>query len=159
MSGVKRWLKKDTGRVKIIVTSVPFVPDSKNKESNDKWGGYEEQRIELLEHIEKHQIERVMFFSGDIHASMSLELVSPTGLKIMSVISSSFFWPYPHPSSRSYKTRGVVKGGSSGDFEITNSSKVVTDDNFTKLKISLDSVDIQVFSRKGKLLDKSKRTF
>ncbi|UCE64605.1 MAG: alkaline phosphatase family protein, partial [Nitrospirota bacterium] len=75
MNALKRWLNDNSGRVKVIVTSVPFVPDSAS-ESGDKWSGFSEQRNEILTHIEKNQIPRVVFFSGDVHASMSVELIS-----------------------------------------------------------------------------------
>ena len=93
MRALKRWLNDGSSRVKIVVTSVPFVPDSAAGESRDKWSGFQKQRKELLEHIEGNQIHRVVFFSGDIHASISLQLISPSGLRVSSIVSSPFFWP------------------------------------------------------------------
>jgi alkaline phosphatase D len=147
---LKRWLKDGSGRVKIIVTSVPFVPDSASDESQDKWAGFQKQRIELLEHIERHQIKKVVFFSGDVHASLSIELISPSRLKIVSVVSSAFFWPYPHPSSSHFRTTGTIDGGRAGKFRLANSSRVVGDDNFTKINISPNKIEVEVFERKGK---------
>ncbi|AWZ02862.1 MAG: alkaline phosphatase family protein [Rhodobiaceae bacterium] len=159
MSALKRWLKDASGRVKIVVTSVPFAPDSAQSESKDKWSGYHAQRVELLEHIETHQIERVVFFSGDIHASLSLELVSPTGLKVHSVVSSSFFWPYPHPSARHFRTKGTIDAGQAGVFSLANPSKVVGDDNFTRVEVAPQGMEISVYGRKGELMDRSVRQF
>ena len=149
MKALKGWLGDGSGRVKIIVTSVPFVPDPASDESTDKWSGFQHQRIEVLEHIEKNQIRRVMFFSGDVHASMSVELVSPSDLKIVSVISSPFFWPYPHPSARHFKRSGSIDGGRAGRFQLTNPSRVINDDNFTRLKITRNKVEVTVYERKG----------
>jgi len=147
---LKRWLKDGSGRVKIVVTSVPFIPDSASDESQDKWAGFQRQRIELLEHIERHQIKKVVFFSGDVHASLSIELISPSRLKILSVVSSAFFWPYPHPSSSHFRTTGTIDGGRAGQFRLANSSRVVGDDNFTKINISPNQIEVEVFERKGK---------
>ncbi len=147
---LKRWLKDGSGRVKIIVTSVPFVPDSASDESQDKWAGFQRQRIELLEHIERNQIRKVVFFSGDVHASLSIELISPSKVKIVSVVSSAFFWPYPHPSSSHFRTTGTIDGGNAGQFRLANSSRVVGDDNFTKININPNQMEVEVFERKGK---------
>lgn len=159
MRALKRWLTDGSGRVKIVVTSVPFAPDSDSDESGDKWSGFHAQRVELLEHIEKHQVRRVVFFSGDVHASMSLELHSPSNLKIHSVVSSSFFWPYPHPAARYFRTRGTIDGGRAGTFTLANPSKVVCDDNFTRLKITPRQMTIEVFLRKGKRASRVLRRF
>jgi len=149
MRALKQWLTNQSGRVKIIVTSVPFVPDSEG-ESSDKWSGFKKQREEVLGHVEKNQIKRVVFFSGDVHASMSLELISPSDLKIISVISSAFFWPYPHPSARHFKTKGIIDGGKAGKFRLANASRVIGDDNFTRLNIDLNGIAVDIFERKGK---------
>jgi alkaline phosphatase D len=149
MNALKNWLYDNSGRVKVIVTSVPFVPDSSG-ESNDKWSGFSKQRNEILRHIEKKQIPRVVFFSGDIHASMSVELISPSNLKIISVISSPFFWPYPHPSARHFKTTGKIDGGKAGEFRLSNASRLINDDNFTRVKIDLKKVEIDIYERKGR---------
>ena len=149
MRALKRWLVDQSGRVKIIVTSVPFVPDSEG-ESSDKWSGFKKQREELLGHIVKNQIKRVVFFSGDVHASMSSELKSPSNLKIISVISSAFFWPYPHPSARHFKTKGTIDGGKAGIFRLSNASKVISDDNFTRVNIDLKGIAVEIFERKGR---------
>lgn len=149
LSELKSWLKNGSGRVKIIVTSVPFFPDSASSENMDKWFGFSAQREELLAHIEKNQIQKVVFFSGDVHASFSAELVSPSGLKLFSVISSAFFWPYPHPSARHFKTKGSIEGGSAGTFCLENVSRVIGDDNFTRVDVTPKDLTIRVYGRKG----------
>ena len=149
MDALKQWLNDNSSRVKVIVTSVPFVPDSTG-ESGDKWSGFSQQRNQILGHIEKNQIQPVVFFSGDVHASMSVELISPSNLKIISVISSPFFWPYPHPSARHFKTKGKIDGGQTGEFRLANASRVINDDNFTRVKIDLKKVIIDIYERKGR---------
>ena len=150
MRSLKRWLNDGSGRVKIIVTSVPFVPDSAASEGEDKWSGFHNQRIELLEHIERNQIRKVVFFSGDIHASLSIELISPSNLKMCSVVSSAFFWPYPHPSARHFRTSGTIDGGQERKFRLANASRVIGDDNFSKITVSPTQIEVEVFERKGK---------
>jgi len=152
MNAMKRWLRDGSGRVKIIVTSVPFFPDSASGEDRDKWSGFQEQREEILGHIERHQVKKVVFFSGDVHASFSAELLSPSGLKLISVVSSAFFWPYPHPSARHFKRRGFIDGGKAGKFELQNVSRVVGDDNFTRVNVSPSQIEVRVFERKGRLV-------
>ncbi len=159
MRALKGWLNDDSGQVKIIVTSVPFAPDLGVEESKDKWAGFQSQREEILTHIEKNQIRKVAFFSGDVHASLSIELISQTNLKIISIISSAFFWPYPHPSARQFQTKGIIDGGQAGHFRLANSSKIISDDNFTKVTVRLTQIEVETFARKGKRLEKKTHKF
>ena len=159
MNKLKRWLKDESGRVKIIVTSVPFVPDSASEENPDKWSGFQEQRQEILRHIARHHVQKVVFFSGDVHASFSGELVSPSNLKIITVVSSAFFWPYPHPSARRFKLTGDIDGGSAGKFTLENFTRVVSDDNFSRVRVTPTKIEVNVFGRKGKLKHEKVHTF
>ena len=149
MESLKRWLGDRSGRVKVVVTSVPFFPDPSEAENRDKWSGFEAQRNELLGYIEDRQVRRVVFFSGDVHASFSGELVSPSGLKLVSVVSSAFFWPYPHPDARRFKLSGTIDAGSAGEFRLANFTPVVADDNFTRVRATLTGLSVDVYSRKG----------
>lgn len=156
---LKRWLSDGSGKVKIVVTSVPFFPDAANDEEKDKWSGFPDQRKELLTLIEEKSINKVIFLSGDIHASMSSELISQNGVKVISIISSAFFWPYPHPSAKKYKLRGSIDGGAAGEFTLHNVSKMISDDNFSRLNITPDRVTVDVYSRKGKLITSNEHQF
>jgi len=147
---LKRWLANGSGLVKLVVTSVPFFPDSTGGEGDDKWSGFAAQRIALLEHIEKNHIEPVVFLSGDVHASLSIELHSPSGLRLYSVVSSAFFWPYPHPSARHFRRTGTIDGGRAGPFRLAATTQVVNDDNFTRLTITPSRMIVQVYERKGR---------
>jgi alkaline phosphatase D len=156
---LKAWLKNGSGRVKLIVTSVPFFPDVGKGENADKWSGFPEQRVALLEWIEHHQIRPVVFLSGDVHSSMSAEIVSPSGLRVYSVVSSAFFWPYPHPGTQHFQTKGTIDGGKAGLFTLENVTKVVSDDNFTRLDISLNGMRVEIFERKGESVSKAEHAF
>jgi len=150
MQALKRWLGDGSGKVKIVVTSVPFFPDTSSEKDKDKWSAFKMQRQEILSHIDSRQIEKVVFFSGDVHASFSGELILQSGIKIVSVISSAFFWPYPHPSARKFKLKGVIDGGSAGECALANFTPIVGDDNFTKVRVTPSQMQVEVFERKGK---------
>ncbi|MFT6864379.1 MAG: alkaline phosphatase D [Akkermansiaceae bacterium] len=156
MKTLKRWLADGSGRAKIIVSSIPFFPDA-TSESSDKWSGFPEQRKEILTHIESKKISKVVFFSGDVHSSFSAQLTSPSGLKIHSVVSSAFFWPYPHPHERDFKITGTIDGGAIGSFKITDKTKVISDDNFTRVKVTTTGISTEVFERKGKKIQGLKK--
>lgn len=149
-NALKRWLNDGSDRVKIVVTSVPFFPDSRG-EGKDKWSGFQKQRNELLNHIERNRIPKIVFCSGDVHASLSGELISTTDNKMISVISSAFFWPYPHPSAKHFQRVGTIDGGDAGTFRLSNFSPVVSDDNFTRLRVTPTQITVSVYGRKGAL--------
>ena len=131
---------------------MPFFPDFAVYKGLDKWSGFPNQRAEILSFIEEKKIAKVVFFSGDVHASFSLALESPSGLKVHSVISSAFFSPYPHPLERYFDLDGDIDAGGAGTFKVIQKSSVCSDDNFTRLKIQLNGFTAEVFSRKGKRL-------
>ena len=159
MNALKRWLSNGSGRAKIVVTSVPFFPDSDSDENTDKWSGFQRQRNEILGHIERNQVKKVVFFSGDVHASFCAELISPTNLKIISVVSSAFFWPYPHPSARRFRLRGSIDAGAAGVFNLAKASRVISDDNFSRVRVTPTQIRVSVFGRKGKLRNESVHRF
>ena len=86
---LKRWLNDGSDKAKIIISSVPFFPDPASSDNADKWSGFVGQRDSIISYIEDNQILHVAFFSGDIHATLSVELELPSGNKILSVVSSA----------------------------------------------------------------------
>jgi|GEM_PF-210499 len=160
LSALKEWLANESGRVKFVVSAVPFFPDLKS-DSEDKWAGFPQQRNEIIELIQHKQIKRVVFLSGDVHASLSAELVSPDdpNFKIISIISSAFFWPYPHPQARSFILSGKLPIISEFSYEVVNADSVWSTDNFTRVTTDLNSLQVQVFSRKGELLSSKLHSF
>jgi alkaline phosphatase D len=157
LSSLIRWLKKDTGLVKLIVTSVPFY----ESESNDKWHGFIEQRDKILETIRNSNVKRVVFVSGDVHASMASELINANSpkFKVISVVSSPFFWPYPHPNRRSFKRKDAIKTGTGEKYEVQAGSKVYATDTFVRMEIDLKGVDVGFYGRKGRLLEQTSFSF
>ncbi len=151
------WLADGSGQVKCVVTSVPFFPDPiSSSDGEDKWAGFLRQRDELLDLVCEEEIPRVVFLAGDYHFSMKSELSSPDkpGFKILSIISSSFFWPYPHGSLRSYQVSGPLATLSDHNYEVVNSSAAVATDNFTRVTVDREQLGMEIFSRKGDLLGK-----
>ena len=146
MDALLNWLSETPNKVKVIASSVPFWESA----SEDKWSGFIEQRDKILHHIDSNKIRKVLFLSGDVHASMSSELISPN-TKIVSVVSSAYYWPYPHPGKKKFILSGPIDTNLAEEFRVRNASKVYSTDNFTRLQIDVEQVRVQVFSRKGKL--------
>ncbi len=152
LDALKKWLSDESGRFKFIVSAVPFFPDTK-KESKDKWSGFPSQRAEILDWIREKKIKKVVFLSGDVHCSMSAELTTPKDeeFRIISIISSAFFWPYPHLKRRAFKINGEIRTNSSLNYKV-EAEQVYSTDNFTRVTAKTNSLQINVFSRKGDLL-------
>lgn len=158
MGALKHWLADGSGRVKVIVTSVPLLPDFRHP-SDDKWSGFIAQRDEILNFVYDQRVRRVVTLSGDVHCSMSVELTSMNDpdFKVISLVSSPFYWPYPHPSRKSFQLEGPLTSQSPYGFRLSNGGPIVTTENFTRMDVSSDQVDVTVFGRKGEVLVPSRR--
>ncbi|MEM7167717.1 MAG: alkaline phosphatase D family protein [Planctomycetota bacterium] len=150
LDALKAWLSNDSGRVKIVVTSVPFFPDPRGQ-SRDKWSGFPVQRSEILEYVAEHEIPKVVFLSGDVHCSLSATLTQRNnpGVKLISIVSSAFFWPYPHESARDFQLEGEIDAGDAGRFDLAVEDLVYSGDNFTRLSVTPEQVSVEVYQRKG----------
>ncbi len=162
MGALLNWLGDDSGKVKIIISAVPFFPDTE-KENEDKWSGFRHQRDQIIAFIRNRKIKRVVFLSGDVHCSLAAELNIGTAdkpLKIYSVISSAFYWPYPHMKRRHFKLTGhVASAEHENAYLLGKVSEVYSGDNFTRLKITPKTLDVKVFQRKGDLMQKTRFQF
>jgi len=103
-------MQEDYGnRPKFIVSSGVFVPNEidtagdgfwsrRNKDNSDTWTAFPQTRNQVLKTLLKHNIENVIFLSGDIHCTniCEIEINGIAGEKIhaWSVTSSPFYWPY-----------------------------------------------------------------
>jgi len=158
MDDLLKWLQNDSGHVKFIVTSVPFFPDIKTDIKNgkgDKWSAYLKQRDEIIEHIRSHQLKKVVFLSGDVHCSMAAELdigsANGTPLKIYSIISSAFYWPYPHMKRNQFQLTGFVASSQDQQaYALGKISEIFSGDNFSRIHVSNKEIKIEVYERKGK---------
>ncbi len=153
------WLGDSSGRVKLIASSVPFFPDVEG-DGSDKWTGFRRQRAEILDHIFRRKVPRVVFVSGDVHCSFVAELTATgrRGPKVTQIVSSSFFWPYPHTGSREFRRDGrldVPRGGAA--YRVSGPPEVLATDNFARLDVSPDAITVRYFGRKGQPLAPARR--
>ncbi|MDP3290754.1 MAG: alkaline phosphatase D family protein [Sulfuricurvum sp.] len=158
MEALINWLSDNSGRAKMIVSSVPFIPDLKS-DVDDKWGGFLRERTSILNYIFQNNIKKVAFISGDVHCSFTIELTSPDypSAKILGIISSSLFWPYPHMESSDFTTNGTLAVSGKENFILTNPSKIYSIDNFARIDVDGSGVSVSYYERKGKLLDETIR--
>jgi len=152
MNALKAWLKDGSNRVKMIISPVPPYEST----GKDKWNGFIDQRDEILQTIESADVKRVMFLSGDVHACMASEL-NLGNAKVVSVVSSAFFWPYPHPKASHFVLKGNIATNSGNTYTVQNASRVHANDMFCRLQISPSNVKVEFFARKGRL--KGSKTF
>lgn len=152
MDALLSWLNNQSGLVKMVVTSVPLFPDLK-LDADDKWSGFPHDRSIVLDFILDKKIRKVVFLSGDVHCSASAELVSPSdpNFKVISVISSSFFWPYPHMDPGGF-VPGKIKSNSGKEYRVIDPPEVFSTDNFGRLDVRPDGIGISFFKRKGEPL-------
>jgi len=77
-----KWLSDHKKDLKFIVTSIPFVTEVKSPKT-DKWCDkvYDGQRGRILQHLLDQGIEKVVFLTGDMHASLhsTLEVKDDAG--------------------------------------------------------------------------------
>ncbi len=153
MNALKRWLVAPGGTTKFVVTSVPFFPDS-HSGAQDQWSGFDHQRIEILDFICTRKVSKVVFLSGDVHCSMAgqLKCSSDPNFLVTSIISSSFFWPYPQGQASAFKLKGTLSTGKAGTYTLSGFGKIHSKDNFTRVSTDGAKLKIEFFERKGGLL-------
>ncbi|MET0156275.1 MAG: alkaline phosphatase D family protein [Rickettsiales bacterium] len=100
-----RHMQHDVGDApKFIGTSSVFVPNTVtstlsdlHKEKSDAWDAFPDTRRKILKTILDHNVQNVVFLSGDVHCAHVAELFydARPELKSYSVTSSAFHWPFP----------------------------------------------------------------
>lgn len=87
----KEWLlkkiKHSKSEFKVLVSSVPWAPNSKPG-SRDTWDGFREEREEIFNWIESNEIEGVLLLSADRHRSDVRRIVRPNGYALYDMMSS-----------------------------------------------------------------------
>jgi alkaline phosphatase D len=156
MIALLQWLSEGSDRVKMIVTSVPFIPDLRT-DADDKWGAYLAERSKILDHILANKIRRVAFVSGDVHCSFTSQITAPDDpqFRVYSIISSSLFWPYPHMEKSDFIFKGELATSGKHTYVMGKSSTVHSQDNFARLDIDLNGIQVAYFERKGKALGRA----
>ncbi|WP_410498158.1 alkaline phosphatase D family protein [Chitinibacter sp. S2-10] len=153
MVALLAWLSDKPERVKMVVSSVPFMPDL-TSDSDDKWGAYLPERTQVLDHIRTKKIRKVCFVSGDVHCSFTSQLTSPddSEFKVFSIISSSFFWPYPHMEKNDFVLTGELTTTGTHRYEVGQASPIYSVDNFARLDVAPSGILVTYFGRKGEVL-------
>lgn len=107
---LEAWLVKpeNAERVKFIVTPSLFLPRRVQSATSladacrsDAWDGFPESMRWLLGFIEKNNVSKIVFLSGDEHHSLHSEFwVGKDRIKVVSVHSSALYAPYPFANGR-----------------------------------------------------------
>jgi len=155
MRALLLWLNDGSGKVKFVVSSVPVFPDL-TSDSADKWGAFPKQRTKILDYILTNKISKVVFLSGDVHCSFVAQLTAESDPKfsVYSVVSSSFFWPYPHTEQSDFLFGQALSGTGDEKYISKRLSTVFSTDNFARLDVNLTELRVSFFERKGDLLGK-----
>lgn len=150
-----QWLIDSPARVKLVVTSVMFFPDSKH-DDGDAWQAFPEQRLRLLETIRRHRIKNVVFVSGDVHGSMTSRLrhSEDPDFEVNTVVSSPFYNSklLPFAKASDFIFHSPMARTKSGQYHYELTSKVVSQDNFAHLHVTAQSLQVTFHDRDGKPL-------
>lgn len=155
MSALLSWLNNGSGKVKLVVSSVLVFPDLAN-DSDDKWGAFRLQRKKIIDFVANNKIRKVIFVSGDVHCSFVCELRSSVDpdFRLHSVVSSSLFWPYPHTEQSDFLF-GQPLAGDGAQYSSNLLSPTISTDNFARISVELNKVEVTYYERKGCLLGES----
>ena len=174
------WLRrlKNDPRPKFIVSPCVFVPNpvvtargDKQKEKSDSWPAFPATRRRILSTILEHNIQNVVFLSGDIHCSNVAEIrfdgnSEARKIKAFSIVSSAFYWPfwfadgepsnYVHDSHQENDTFIVDKEkGLTMDYQATNFTQK---DNFCRVDVDWENrkvIEVKAIGYDGDELTKS----
>ena len=145
------WIRQKNGKTKLIVTSVPFAPDM-TSEKNDKWGAFSDQRDIILDVIYKESDHRIIFLSGDVHCSFAAKIFHKSQAQPVAyqVVSSSFFWPYPHAKKGDFETHSsLITQNQISEYSAVITTDVFSDDGFCRIDIDETQIKSTFFERKG----------
>lgn len=164
-----RWLDDEPQRVKCVVTPVAMFPDAYRLfRTEDAWDGFRHQRTRILEAIRKRELDKVVFLSGDVHASLcsQLECRGPSGkrLRMLSLISSGLFWPgllFPfrwRPGMVDTQGR-LDTPGTRTRYRVRPLTDIYSGNGFARIRIAPDGVTFELRDRKGDPLEQYRNQF
>ncbi|WP_413793751.1 MULTISPECIES: alkaline phosphatase D family protein [unclassified Pseudomonas] len=149
------WLVNSTARVKLVVTSVMFFPD-RRRNDGDAWQAFPAQRLRLLDTVRRHRIKNVVFISGDVHGSMTSRLrhSQDPDFEVNTVVSSPFYNSklLPFAKAADFIFHRPMVRTDSGEYRYELTSHVVSQDNFARLQVSAQSLQVTFHDRDGKPL-------
>lgn len=186
LSRLLDWLGKQqklrANTPKFLVTSSVFAPNPMDarefsskcsKEASDSWPGYPTTKRVLLDYIVQHNIQNVIFLSGDIHCS-NVAQISFSGsaeakkLKAFSVTSSAFYWPFPFADGDPANyVHDSTKENQLDTFELSNGIKMdykadnfTQEDNFCRVDVDRkkQQLIIRAFDQDGLLIKEETQT-
>lgn len=186
LSRLLKWLGKQQklrgNTPKFLVTSSVFVPNpinaressSKcNKESSGSWSGYPVTKKVLLDFIVGHNIQNVVFLSGDIHCSNVAQMhfsgsSEAQKLKAFAITSSALYWPFPfadgdpanyvHDSTiDNQQDTFLLSNGIKMDYQADNFTQ---EDNFCRIDIdrTKQQLIVRAFNKDGILIKEETQT-
>jgi alkaline phosphatase D len=73
---------------------------------------------------------------------------------VVSVVSSSFFWPYPHMRSTSFQLNGPLHTPKDhpNEYQVGHASSLFSEDNFGRLDFRPNELAVTFYDRKGRQL-------
>ncbi|MFJ2693839.1 alkaline phosphatase D family protein [Pseudomonas sp. NPDC087336] len=149
------WLINSSARVKFVVTSVMFYPDSK-RQGEDAWKGFPEQRLRLLETIRTHAIKNVFIVSGDVHGSLISRLThsEDPGFEVHTIVSSPLCNSklLPYATASTFILDQPLARTAVGDYRHELTSYVISQDNFAHLVVDAEHIHVRYHDRDGALL-------
>ena len=155
MRALKEWMIEKQSRVKLVVTSVPFFPDRRNREADDdKWVAFSAQRQEILEHIRAHEVQPIVFLAGDLHASgwATAGCSDRPDLKIHHLISSPFYFPASPGSSERFENLSVLEEVDGRQYRVEEAEFFTDKDNYTLVTVTSNRLRVTCFGRKNQKL-------
>ena len=150
-----KWLIHSPARVKFVVTSVMFFPDSKGN-GDDAWKGFPVQRLRLLETIRTHRIKNVVFLSGDVHGSLTSRLThsADPDFEVHTIVSSplcnSKLLPYANKST--FILDQPLARTVAGDYRHELTGSVIDQDNFAHVRVDSAQIRVSYHDRDGNAL-------
>ena len=146
---------------KFIVSSSVFLPNGVDtlrgdEHKDDAWPAFPNTRRRILETIVQHQVQNVIFLSGDIHCSSVAQLEftgAGAALKSYSIVSSAFYWPFAFadgdPAGYVHNSRDAR---TKDPFEISEAAGTMhyqawgftQDDNFCRLDVDPVAAELAV---------------
>ena len=150
------WLLEHRDAPKFIVTSTPFVMESKNVE--DKWNSpeYDHQRQAIIDFLAKEKLSNVVFLAGDVHASgharMTLEGPGGEEVVIDELVSSPLNGSLLRGADYFLaKNEGTTDAGTSYEVELDEESFVgqgrlprIHNSNLMKIKVDGEQIEYEI---------------
>ncbi|MEH6396191.1 alkaline phosphatase D family protein [Pseudoalteromonas sp.] len=172
MRSLKSFLLNNKDDVKFIISSMPFIPDTKPSGIGqgkaiatspfDKWKGGHKQRKEILDFIKSNQIVNVFFLSGDVHCSFVAQVTHENKIVAYNIVSSALNWPTFGLGKASFQLGelfGAIEYSTSIiSKKIYNESKTHIEkrNNYTEITVTNGNIEIDIINNLNKVSSSTK---